>query len=108
MTAQQDSEAAELDKAYGEVFATASGKLVLYDMLEMCGMYTAAFTGENNATNFMLGKQEAGKQLIDKLNGVDQRFYPQLLLAIADIREMNKAASERAAKLEQEDNDIEA
>lgn len=106
LTPAEQSERSELMKAYGEVFRSASGKLVLFDILEMCGMYDAAFTGDNNATNFRLGTQEAGKRMIARLNEIDARFYPQLLLTIAELREMNKAAT--AANKGQEDNDIDA
>lgn len=107
MTPEEQSERAELMKAYREVFTSAAGKRVLFDILEMCGMYDAAFTGENNATNFRLGMQEPGKRLIARMNEIDMRFYPQLLLVIAELREMNKAASVNANK-GQEDDDIQA
>lgn len=107
LTPAEQSERAELMKAYRSVFMTADGKRVLFDVLEMCGMYDAAFTGENNATNFRLGMQETGKRLIARLNEIDARFYPQLLLGIADLREMAKAANEAVNK-GQEDNDIDA
>lgn len=99
------SERDGINDAYRAVFATAEGKRVLFDVLEICGMYDAAFTGDNNATNFRLGMQEAGKRVIDRLNQIDARLYPRLLLSIADIREMNKAA-EAAANQGSEDDDI--
>lgn len=102
----EQAERDELSRSYGEVFKSASGKRVLFDMLEMCGVYDLAFTGENNATNFRLGMQEAGKRLISRLDEIDARLYPQLLLAIADFREMTKAAI--AAQQETEDDDIDA
>ena len=107
MTPIDESKAAELAKSYQNVFRSADGKLVLFDILELCGMYEAAFTGDNNVTNFRLGTQEAGKRVIDRLNQIDARFYPQLLLSIAELREMQKAASDAANK-GQEDHDIDA
>ncbi len=96
----------ELRKAYRDTFASPQGKRVLFDILEMCGTYSAAFTGENNATNFRLGLQEGGKRLISRLDEIDARFYPTLLLAIADMKELDKAAA--SANKEQEDDDIDA
>ncbi len=98
----------DLEKAYRAVFMTAEGKKVLFDILETCGLYSAVFTGDNNATNFRLGMQEPGKALIARLDQFDNRFYPQLLLTIAELREMEKAAEQRAANKGQEDNDIDA
>ena len=98
----------EMDNAYRAVFQTPEGKRVLFDILTMCGIYDRAFTAENNATNFLLGKQEAGKAVIARLDQIDNRFYPQLLLTIADQREMQKAADQRAANQEPEDHDIDA
>lgn len=107
LTQAEQAERDELAKAYAAVFNTADGKRVLFDVLEMCGMYGVAFTGDNNATNFRLGMQEAGKRIVGRLNEIDARFYPQLLLTIAELREINKAAREAANK-GSEDNDIDA
>lgn len=97
LTPQQEIERDELRRAYREVFETAAGKRVLFDVLEQCETYGLAFTGENNATNFRLGLQEAGKRVIGRLDETDQRLYPKLLLARADIRMMDRAAAEVAS-----------
>lgn len=99
---------AELVEAYRDVFATASGKRVLFDIIEQCAIYEKAFTGENNATNFMLGLQEAGKRVISRLDEIDPRFYPTLLFANADLKAMDQAAADRAANKGTEDHDIDA
>ena len=103
----EEFERDELARSYRAIFQTAEGKRVLFDVLDMCGIYDAAFTGDNNATNFRLGLQEAGKRLIARLDSIDGRLYPQLLLSIADHKETNKAAN-AARQKEQEDNDIDA
>lgn len=107
LTPQEEVERAELRAAYRAVFATAAGKRVLFDVLEQCEIYNAAFTGENNATNFRLGLQEAGKRLIGRLDEIDPRMYPQLLLGRADLRMMDRAIAEKAsAKQGSEDDDV--
>lgn len=107
ITPQQAIEREELRRAYRAVFETAAGKRVLFDILEQCETYGKAFTGDNNATNFRLGLQEAGKRLIGKLDQIDARMYPQLLLARADLRMMDRALAEKAgAQQGSEDDDV--
>lgn len=99
-------ERAELQKAFHDVFALSSGKRVLFWMLEQCAIYRDAYTGENNSTNYQLGLQAAGRQLIGKLDEIDPQMYPNLLIAMAEIRETDKAqAQSLAEKMEPEDDD---
>ncbi len=81
----------EVNRAYRGVMATADGKRVIHDILSKCEIYGAAFTGENNATNFRLGLQEAGKRVISHLDALDPRFYPKLLLDVADMKDVARA-----------------
>lgn len=94
-----------IEAAFRDVFATHAGKRVLYWMLEQCGMYEAAFTGEAASTNFILGKQEVGRRVVGKLDEINPQFYPQLLLTIAEIRDRERAAAEAIDNPENEDND---
>lgn len=97
-------ELAEIEAAFREVFKLAQGKRVLFWMLEQCAIYQDGFTGDNNATNYTLGRQSSGRRLIEKLDQIDPRFYPQLLLDIAEIRAMDRAAADRAAQTEDDDD----
>ncbi|MGZ2448299.1 hypothetical protein ACVIRO_001053 [Rhizobium ruizarguesonis] len=100
----------EITKAFREVFALSAGKRVLFWMLEQCAIYQDAFSGDaTNATNYMLGLQAAGRRLIDQLDTVDPHLYPNLLLAIADLKSTDLAAAESLAKREEgEEHDVEA
>lgn len=104
LSAQDAAERAEVDEAFREVFKTASGKRVLFWMLEQCSIYSDAYTGDDNATNYTLGLQAGGRKLIAKLDELDPRNYPALLLAVADDKAMKRAAKERAAKQEDDDD----
>lgn len=95
----------DLLRAYREVFNTDAGKRVLYDILSMCAVYQSPFTGENNRTNFLLGSQEAGRRVMGRLDEVDPRLYPQLLLAVADMRAMEKEAAACASEIEDDENE---
>lgn len=99
-------ELADIDAAFAEVFKLAAGKRVLFWMLEQCALYEDAFAGDQtNATNYLLGRQSSGRRLIDQLNAVDPRFYPQLLLDIAELKAMDRAAAPRAADEGEEDEE---
>jgi len=101
-SAPHDFEREELAKAFREVFSLASGKRVLFWMLEQCSIYQEAYAGEmTNATNYTLGLQGAGRRLIGKLDQIDPTMYPKLLLAIADLKATEQAAAKRAAGSEE-------
>lgn len=97
--------AEELAKAYREVLASQAGKLVLFDILEKCTIYTDPFSGEYHATTaHELGKQWVGRRIIAQLDELDPRMYPQLLFDVADLKAMNKAVQDASAKTEDDDD----
>jgi hypothetical protein len=59
------------------------GRRVMMWFLGLCGIYDMQFTGNNDATNFTLGKREPGIRVIGKLNELSPTTYPQLLLQSA-------------------------
>lgn len=105
LTPAQQVERDELNKAFRDVLKTASGKRVLFWMLEQCAIYEDAFAGDSiNATNYRLGSQGSGRKLIAKLDEIDPRFYPKLLLDIADIKAMDRAAADALTKNTENDD----
>jgi hypothetical protein len=106
MTPQQEVERERTDKAFRGLLSTEDGRRAIFWMLEQCGIYRDAFAGENNATNYQLGAQGPGRRLIDRLDGIDPRLYPRLLIDMADIREIDKAeADARARNMENDDDE---
>lgn len=101
----QDSDQDELAKAFRDVLASASGKRVLFWVLEQSAIYQDAYTGDDGATNYTLGRQSIGRRLIDQLDRLDPRTYPRLLLDVADMKAMDAAADAVAAS---EDDEYEA
>lgn len=96
----------ELANAFREVLASASGKRVLFWVLEQAAIYSDAFGGENtNATNYSLGLQAVGRKLISKFDEIDPRFYPRLLLDVAELKAMDRAAVARATEKDEEDEE---
>jgi hypothetical protein len=100
----------EITKAFRDVFATASGKRVLFWMLEQCSIYEDAYAGEmTNATHYRLGLQAGGRRLLALLDSIDAHMYPGLLTAIADFKETDRAAADASAKRwEGEEHDVDA
>lgn len=93
---REETEHEDVKRALAEVFALASGKRVLFWILSECSIYRSAYAGElTAATNFELGRQEVGRRVIGKLDEIDPRFYPQLLMDIAELTAMDRAAAER-------------
>ncbi|OHV24939.1 hypothetical protein EOS93_25220 [Rhizobium sp. RMa-01] len=110
LSALHTVEREEITKAFREVFALSAGKRVLFWMLEQAAIYQDAFSGDaTNATNYVLGRQSAGRRLIEMLDTVDPRFYPALLIAIADLKSTDLAmAASLAKRQEGEEHDVEA
>ncbi|MGX1353375.1 hypothetical protein AB7M49_006996 [Bradyrhizobium elkanii] len=97
---------AELAKAFRDTLATVAGKRVVFWVLEQCAMYRDAFSADNNVTNYSLGRQAAGRDVLAKLDEIDPRLYPALLLDMAGVREMDRAAAKATAdNMENDDGD---
>lgn len=104
LSAEQSVAKNALVGAFREVFATEAGKRVIFHMIAQGAIYQDAFTGDDPATNYRLGRKRQALELIADLNEIDERLYPQLLLAMADIREMDRAiAAKLTAQQETED-----
>jgi len=62
------------------VLRLPQGRRVLLMILERCGVYRNAYTGERQATDFRLGEQNVGLWLISQIEMVNPTEYPALLL----------------------------
>ncbi|MGY4333204.1 hypothetical protein ACVWWG_007621 [Bradyrhizobium sp. LB7.2] len=97
LSPEQEITRAEIAKAFRDTLATVAGKRVIFWMLEVCAIYRDPFAGDNNLTNYTIGRQASGRDLIAKLDEVDPRLYPSLLTDMAAIREMDRAAVKATA-----------
>lgn len=90
-----DQEQEELDKAFRDVMSLASGKRVMFWILAQCEVYADPDCGEfTHGTATKIGAQKIGRKLIGKLDSIDPRLYPKLLLEIADMKAMAQAAQQ--------------
>lgn len=83
----------DLKEAVASLVQRDDGRRVLFWVLEQAGIYRDAFSGEDAATNYVLGSQSVGRRLIGLMDQIDARIYPRLLLDVADMREMERAAA---------------
>lgn len=100
----RDRNREELHAAFQAVMATAPGKRVLFWVLEQASIYRDAFSGQDGATNYVLGQQSVGRKLIGMMDDIDPRTYPKLLLDIADLKAMDRAS----AAMERHEDDEDA
>jgi hypothetical protein len=76
---------------FEKVLRDPEGKRVVLWLLEQCGVYRNAFTGNADATNERLGEINIGLKLISKLHEVSPSEYARLLLWNAQRLETEKA-----------------
>ena len=93
----------ELHDAMLEVLSMPSGKRVVFWLLEQAAIYRDAYSGQDGATNYVLGQQSVGRKVIGLMDDIDPRTYPKLLLAMADINAMDRATA--AMNPEEDDED---
>lgn len=62
------------------VLRLPQGRRVLLMILEQCGVYRNAYTGERQATDFRCGEQNIGLFLIGQIERVGPTEYPSLLM----------------------------
>lgn len=98
-----DYRQSELAKALASVAGSHEGRRVLFWVLEQAGIYQDAYSADDAATNYRLGQQSIGRRLIEAFDLVDPRAYPRLLLDLAEMQELDRAAVAAMVKPEDED-----
>jgi hypothetical protein len=108
LTPEQAVAQEEIDAAFRALTNSYHGKRVLYWILEQCEIYVDPFCGEHtNSSNYKMGAQSSGRKIIARMDRVDPKMYPQLLMDIAEIRVIDKQAAEtRKKKAEGEFDDV--
>lgn len=106
LTPAQAYERDTIERAFRAVLQTEQGKRVLFWMLERCAIYRDAFDMEASVTNYTLGRQAAGRDLIGMFDEIDPRIYPRLLLDIAEIKDVDQAAAEALTENKENDDDL--
>ncbi|MCM5557035.1 hypothetical protein [Pleomorphomonas sp. JP5] len=98
-------EEADLVDAFRLMMETAEGKRVVFWLLGRAGLYANAFdAGSEAAERYRLGRQSLGLEILQKLDLVDLRLYPRLLLERGEAKELERAARMAAGKPEDGDD----
>ncbi|MBS1165340.1 MAG: hypothetical protein H6R00_1365 [Proteobacteria bacterium] len=100
-TAQEE---ADLRDAFRLMMETAEGKRVVFWLLGRAGLYANAFdAGSEAAERYRLGRQSLGLEILQKLDLVDARLYPRLLLERGEARELERSAHKAGASEDGDD-----
>ena len=78
----------ELQRAWAALLAHPGGKLIIWDILEMCGIYRSTYTG-NAQSNFLEGERNIGLRIMN------ERILPNGVQAYCDILLEADARNER-------------
>lgn len=92
------SDEQDLRASLQSLLTTADGKRVVFWLLSRAGIYGAPFNTEAAIERYQLGRQSIGLELLSKLDQIDARLYPRLLLERGEQEEMTRAAREAATK----------
>lgn len=69
-----------LDLNIKAVVSTEAGKAFLWHILSLCDLNANCFSGDNNTTNYIAGKQAVGQDILMLLEAIDPTIYPKLIL----------------------------
>ena len=75
----QHSEYEDLKLAVRNVMADESGKLVLWHILSLCGVYDGGFS-DGNLAYFSQGQRDIGLQILGLMGDVDPEIYPNMVI----------------------------
>lgn len=97
-----------LNSSLRKLLGDADGRRVLFWILGEAGLYRDAFQGDNHAmTDYALGGQNIGRRIIGRMDALDARLYPKLLLDMADQIELDRRAAAAVAAARNEDDEDE-
>lgn len=80
---------AGLRHAWEQVASSEAGKRVLFDLMSRCHVMISQFSPDPCVHAFNAGKQDGGLEIVRSLEAISPRAFPNLLLAMASIRELD-------------------
>jgi len=69
----------KIKHAMREVMKTTSGRTLMWEILDLCGLYSQVFTG-NSQTFYLEGKRSIGLSILQIMQDTDRKMYPKLLM----------------------------
>lgn len=77
----------EIARAWDEVLSSRMGRLVVWDILEQCGVYRSTFTGNAHGT-FLEGQRQIGLwMLAERIGAHGPRTFPEMQMEAAEFEE---------------------
>lgn len=77
----------EVNAAWDAILSDRQGRLVVWDILEQCGVYRSTFTGNAHGT-FLEGQRQIGLwMLAERIAAHSARTFPQMQLEAAEFEE---------------------
>lgn len=77
----------EVTRAWNEVLGSRMGRLVVWDILEQCGVYRSTYTGNAMGT-FLEGQRHIGLWMLsDRIGAHSPRTYPEMQMEAAEFEE---------------------
>lgn len=77
----------EVNAAWDAILSDRQGRLVVWDILEQCGVYRSTFTGNAHGT-FLEGQRQIGLwMLAERIAAHSPRTFPQMQLEAAEFEE---------------------
>lgn len=77
----------EVNAAWDAILSDRRGRLVVWDILEQCGVYRSTFTGNAHGT-FLEGQRQIGLwMLAERIAAHSPRTFPQMQLEAAEFEE---------------------
>ena len=77
----------EVKSAWDAILSDRQGRLVVWDILEQCGVYRSTFTGNAHCT-FLEGQRQIGLWMLAERSAAHSpRTFPQMQLEAAEFEE---------------------
>ena len=87
-----------------QLVSTAEGRSVIFQLIRNSGLWdTSPYSKDAKLTAFHLGRQEAARELLEAINGVDPFIWPSIQLEVVKIDQERRQMLD-AVELEDEED----
>lgn len=81
--------------AYASMLSTREGRRVMWDLLGITHYGLSSFTGDNNHSNFIAGKQKVGEYLGQMINIIEPDLWSVLTKEAREDEEYDRATADK-------------
>ncbi len=76
------------------VLSTPAGRAVVYDLLKVCHFGLSPFSGDNNMTNMIAGKQKVGEEIMSMINSASPASYHLMTKEAQELENYDREQSD--------------